>query len=47
MNILVTGNIIFTQIGKAFRNEIVGCQFIFRMDECEQMELQFFVQLGN
>lgn len=31
------------QIGKAFRNEIVARQFIFRMREFEQMELQFFV----
>ena len=32
------------QIGKAFRNEIVARQFIFRMREFEQMELQFFVK---
>ncbi len=32
------------QIGKAFRNEIVARQFIFRMREFEQMEMQFFVQ---
>ncbi len=32
------------QIGKAFRNEIVARQFIFRMREFEQMELQFFVR---
>jgi glycyl-tRNA synthetase len=31
------------QIGKAFRNEIVARQFIFRMREFEQMEMQFFV----
>ena len=35
------------QIGKAFRNEIVARQFIFRMREFEQMELQFFVQPGS
>ena len=32
------------QIGKAFRNEIVARQFIFRMREFEQMEMQFFIQ---
>ncbi|MDG4946935.1 glycine--tRNA ligase [Weeksellaceae bacterium KMM 9713] len=31
------------QIGKAFRNEIIARQFIFRMREFEQMEMQFFV----
>ena len=31
------------QIGKAFRNEIVARQFIFRMREFEQMEMQFFM----
>ena len=35
------------QIGKAFRNEIVARQFIFRMREFEQMEMQFFVQPGQ
>jgi len=35
------------QIGKAFRNEIVARQFIFRMREFEQMELQFFVRPGQ
>ena len=35
------------QIGKAFRNEIVARQFIFRMREFEQMELQFFVAPGE
>lgn len=35
------------QIGKAFRNEIVARQFIFRMREFEQMEMQFFVQPGE
>jgi glycyl-tRNA synthetase (class II) len=31
---------------KAFRNEIVARQFIFRMREFEQMEMQFFVRQG-
>ena len=35
------------QIGKAFRNEIVARQFIFRMREFEQMEMQFFVRPGE
>ena len=35
------------QIGKAFRNEIVARQFIFRMREFEQMEMQFFVRPGQ
>ncbi len=35
------------QIGKAFRNEIVARQFIFRMREFEQMEMQFFVAPGT
>ncbi len=35
------------QIGKAFRNEIVARQFIFRMREFEQMEMQFFVAPGD
>jgi len=35
------------QIGKAFRNEIVARQFIFRMREFEQMEMQFFVEPGT
>ena len=35
------------QIGKAFRNEIVARQFIFRMKEFEQMEMQFFVRPGE
>ncbi|HHU56800.1 MAG TPA: glycine--tRNA ligase [Bacteroidales bacterium] len=35
------------QIGKAFRNEIVARQFIFRMREFEQMEMQFFVAPGE
>ncbi|MFZ9452232.1 MAG: glycine--tRNA ligase, partial [Bacteroidia bacterium] len=32
---------------KAFRNEIVARQFIFRMREFEQMEMQFFVKPGS
>ncbi|MEO8935011.1 MAG: glycine--tRNA ligase [Xanthomarina sp.] len=35
------------QTGKAFRNEIVARQFIFRMREFEQMELQFFIKPGT
>lgn len=35
------------QIGKAFRNEVVARQFIFRMREFEQMEMQFFVRPGT
>ena len=35
------------QIGKAFRNEIVARQFIFRMREFEQMEMQFFIKPGD
>ena len=35
------------QIGKAFRNEIVARQFIFRMREFEQIEMQFFVKPGT
>jgi glycyl-tRNA synthetase len=35
------------QVGKAFRNEIVARQFIFRMREFEQMEMQFFVRPGS
>ncbi|MGB5203449.1 glycine--tRNA ligase [Eudoraea sp.] len=35
------------QIGKAFRNEIVARQFIFRMREFEQMEMQFFIKPGT
>ena len=34
------------QIGKAFRNEIIARQFIFRMREFEQMEMQFFIKPG-
>ena len=35
------------QIGKAFRNEIVARQFVFRMREFEQMEMQYFVRPGD
>ncbi|MEI6434387.1 MAG: glycine--tRNA ligase [Bacteroidota bacterium] len=35
------------QIGKAFRNEIVARQFLFRMREFEQMEMQYFVKPGE
>lgn len=35
------------QIGKAFRNEVIARQFIMRMREFEQMELQFFVRPGT
>ena len=35
------------QVGKAFRNEVIARQFIFRMKEFEQMEMQFFIQPGT
>lgn len=35
------------QIGKAFRNEVIARQFIIRMREFEQMEMQFFVRPGS
>lgn len=35
------------QTGKAFRNEIIARQFIFRMKEFEQMEMQYFVRPGE
>ena len=35
------------QMGKAFRNEIVARQFVFRMREFEQMEMQYFVEPGS
>ncbi|MFO7789781.1 MAG: glycine--tRNA ligase [Bacteroidales bacterium] len=35
------------QVGKAFRNEIVARQFVFRMREFEQMEMEYFVQPGT
>ena len=41
------GKLGIAQIGKAFRNEIVARQFIFRMREFEQMEMQFFVRPGS
>jgi glycyl-tRNA synthetase len=34
------------QIGKAFRNEIIARNFIFRTREFEQMEMQYFVKPG-
>jgi glycyl-tRNA synthetase len=50
-NVLKTGRMKIpfgiAQIGKAFRNEIVARQFIFRMREFEQMEMQFFVRPGE
>ena len=51
MNVQKTGRMKLpfgiAQIGKAFRNEIVARQFIFRMREFEQMEMQFFVRPGE
>ncbi len=51
LNVQKTGRmkILFgiAQTGKAFRNEIVARQFIFRMREFEQMEMQFFVKPGT
>jgi len=51
MNVQKTGRMKIpfgiAQIGKAFRNEIVARQFIFRMREFEQMELQYFVRPGT
>ncbi|WON96719.1 glycine--tRNA ligase [Sphingobacterium sp. UGAL515B_05] len=35
------------QIGKAFRNEVIARQFIMRMREFEQMEMQFFCRPGT
>lgn len=35
------------QIGKAFRNEVVARQFVFRMREFEQMEMQYFIEPGT
>ena len=35
------------QTGKAFRNEVVARQFVFRMREFEQMEMQYFVEPGS
>jgi len=51
LNVMKTGRMKIpfgiAQTGKAFRNEIVARQFIFRMREFEQMEMQFFVQPGE
>lgn len=51
MNVQKTGRMKIpfgiAQIGKAFRNEIVARQFIFRMREFEQMEMQFFIRPGT
>ncbi|MFA6925351.1 MAG: glycine--tRNA ligase [Bacteroidales bacterium] len=51
INVLKSGRVKIpfgiAQIGKAFRNEIVARQFIFRMREFEQMEMQFFVKPGE
>jgi len=51
MNVQKTGRMKIpfgiAQVGKAFRNEIVARQFIFRMREFEQMEMQFFIQPGS
>ena len=51
MNVLKTGRMKIpfgiAQIGKAFRNEIIARQFIFRMREFEQMEMQFFIKPGE
>lgn len=51
MNVYKTGRMKIpfgiAQTGKAFRNEIVARQFIFRMREFEQMEMQFFVKPGE
>jgi len=46
LNVQKTGRMI-AQTGKAFRNEIVARQFIFRMREFEQMEMQYFVKPGT
>ena len=50
-NVLKTGRMKIpfgiAQTGKAFRNEIIARQFIFRMKEFEQMEMQFFVKPGE
>ena len=51
MNVLKTGRMKIpfgiAQVGKAFRNEIIARQFIFRMREFEQMEMQFFIKPGE
>jgi len=51
MNVLNTSRVAvpfgIAQIGKAFRNEVVARQFVFRMREFEQMEMQYFVKPGT
>ncbi len=51
LNVMKTGRMKIpfgiAQVGKAFRNEIVARQFLFRMREFEQMEMQFFVKPGE
>ena len=51
LNVMKTGRMKIpfgiAQTGKAFRNEIVARQFIFRMREFEQMEMQFFIKPGE
>src|SRR5690606_3180118 len=51
LNVQKTGRMkirsVIAQIGQAFRNEDIGSQFIIRMREFEQMELQFFVRPGS
>jgi glycyl-tRNA synthetase len=51
LNVMKTGRMKIpfgiAQTGKAFRNEIIARQFIFRMREFEQMEMQFFVKPGT
>ena len=51
LNVMKTGRMKvpfgIAQTGKAFRNEIVARQFIFRMREFEQMEMQFFIRPGS
>ncbi|KPP98655.1 MAG: glycine--tRNA ligase [Bacteroidetes bacterium HLUCCA01] len=51
LNVLNTSRVAvpfgIAQIGKAFRNEVVARQFVFRMREFEQMEMQFFVKPGT
>ncbi len=51
LNVMKTGRMKIpfgiAQTGKAFRNEIVARQFIFRMREFEQMEMQYFIKPGN
>lgn len=51
LNVLNTSRVAvpfgIAQIGKAFRNEVVARQFVFRMREFEQMEMQYFVKPGT